>query len=142
MDKNAYEKYIHSNAWRRRADRRFEMDGGRCQVCGETATEVHHLTYDRLGSEEMSDIVSLCGRCHRKAEELYDPSIVPRAMNETKPEGNNFIAAMRVDAVTLAPIVFDWLKEVRGISFDSLMGLRQPVDPEGRKYWGKTNPYR
>ena len=132
----AYDRYIHSAGWRRKAGQRLEMDGRVCQVCGREATEVHHLTYDRFGNEEMSDLVSLCRKCHNKAEELYDPSIIPWAMEEKKPEGNNFMAAMRADAAKLAPVVFEYLKEVLGEGFDGLMRLRQPEDKEGKKYWG------
>ena len=130
-----YDRYIHSAAWRKKADARLEMDGHVCQVCGGAATDVHHLTYDHFGSEEMGDLVSLCRRCHKKAEDLYDPAVTPWAMEKVKPEGNNFMAAMRDDAMTVAPIVFDFLKEVRGGGFDALMALRQPDDAEGKKYW-------
>ena len=131
-----YERYIHSSAWRAKADERLEMDGHCCQVCGCGASDVHHFTYDRFGHEDMNDLVSLCHKCHEKAEELYDPGVIPWAMDEVKPEGNNFMAAMRVDAVALAPAVFSYLKEANGGGFDGLMRLRQPDDPEGKKYWG------
>lgn len=130
-----YERYIHSPAWRNKAECRLEIDGHICQVCGKDASDVHHLTYDRFGHEYMNDLVSLCRDCHDKAEEIYDPSIIPWAMDEVKDDGNNFMAAMRTDAVALAPIVFDWLKKSRGKSFDALMSLRQPDDAEGKKYW-------
>ena len=130
-----YDRYIHSAAWRKKADRRLEMDDHICQVCGKDASDVHHLTYDRFRNEDMGDLVSLCRECHKKAEALYDPSITPWAMEEVKPEGNNFMAAMRTDAVNIAPIVFDYLKEKRGGGFDALMQLRQPEDSESKKYW-------
>jgi hypothetical protein len=130
-----YDRYIHSAAWRAKADARLEMDDHVCQVCGGEATDVHHLTYDRFGREDMGDLVSLCRRCHEKAEDLCDPSVIPWAMEEVRPEGNNFMAAMRVDAVAVAPIVFDYLKEVRGCGFEALMALRQPDDAEGKRYW-------
>ena len=131
----AYDRYIHSAGWRRKASQRLEMDGHVCQVCGREATEVHHLTYDRFGNEEMNDLVSLCRKCHNKAEELYDPGVIPWAMEGKKPGGNNFMAAMRADAARLAPVVFEYLKEVYGSGFDGLMRLRQPKDAEGKKYW-------
>lgn len=130
-----YERYIHSADWRAKAERRMEMDGYICQVCGKDASDVHHLTYDRFGHEEMGDLVSLCRKCHEKAEELYNPAIIPWAMEEAKPEGNNFMAAMRTGAAAMAPLVFDYLKKSRGGGFDDLMRLRQPDDPEGKKYW-------
>ena len=130
-----YDRYIHSTEWRSKADARLEMDSHVCQVCGGAATDVHHLTYDRFSNEDMGDLVSLCRRCHKKAEDIYDPAVIPWAMEIKKPDGNNFMAAMRVDAAALAPVVFDYLKEVRGGGFDALMSLRQPDDPEGKKYW-------
>lgn len=133
----AYERYIHSSAWRDKADERLNLDKHTCQVCGGEASDVHHLTYDRFGHEDMSDLVSLCRACHKKAEEIYDPAVTPWAMEEIKPEGNNFMAAMRVDAMRVAPIVFDYLKKVCGNGFDDLMRLRQPEDKEGKKYWSR-----
>lgn len=132
-----YDSYIHSSAWRDKADERLELDGHTCQVCGKEASDVHHLTYDRFGHEDMNDLVSLCRKCHEKAEELYDPAVVPWAMDEVKPEGNNFMAAMRVDAMKIAPFVFSYLKEAYGSGFDDLMRLRQPDDAEGKKYWSR-----
>lgn len=130
-----YDRYIHSAAWRQTADSRLEQDHHICCVCGKPATEVHHLTYEHFRNEQPDDLVSLCHQCHVEAENLYDPAITPWAMNEIKPEGNNFMAAMRTDACTVAPIVFDYLMEVRGRDFDSLMRLRQPDDADGKKYW-------
>lgn len=83
----------------------------------------------------MDELVSLCRKCHKKAEDFYDPAVTPWAIDKVKPEGNNFMAAMRVDAITIAPMVYGYLKEVRGSEFESLMKLRQPDDMEGKKYW-------
>ena len=135
MRDTAYQRYIRSKEWRARAEARLERDGHVCQVCGGKATDVHHLTYERFGHEKEDDLVSLCRKCHEKAEKLYDHTVIPWALEEKKPEGNNFMAAMRADAAAVAPVVFDYLKETRGESFDALMSLRQPDDPEGRKYW-------
>lgn len=130
-----YERYIHSPSWRIKADARLAMDNHICQVCGNAASDVHHLTYDRIGHEDIRDLVSLCRECHEKAEEIYDPSVTPWAMEEVKPEGNNFMAAMREDAAGIAVIVFDYMKTACGYNFNSLMRLRQPEDQEGKKYW-------
>lgn len=60
---------------RRREDARFrascvlvrERDGNRCRVCHSgDGVEVHHVVYrSRLGSSEPSNLVCLCGGCHR-----------------------------------------------------------------------------
>ncbi len=131
----AYDRYIHSAAWREKADARLEKDKHICRVCGKAAADVHHLTYDRFGHEDMDDLVSLCRNCHEKAEELYDPAVIPWAMDMKKAGGNNFMAAMRADAAAVAPVVFNYLIEARGGGFDALMQLRQPDDSEGKKYW-------
>lgn len=130
-----YDKYMHSALWRAKAKQRLVLDGNVCQVCGNEATDVHHLTYDHFRNENMEDLVSLCRDCHMKAEALYEPAITPWAMDGAKPEGNNFMAAMRTDAATIAPIVFDYLKEKRGSDFEALMRLRQPDDADGKRYW-------
>lgn len=134
-----YERYIHSAEWRQTANRRLELDNHICPVCGGEATDVHHLTYERFGHEAMDDMVSLCRMCHMQAESFYDPAITPWAMDEIKPNGNNFMAAMRVDAMQIAPKVYEYLISVRGSDFQSLMALRQPDDAEKKKYWSVLN---
>jgi hypothetical protein len=134
-----YERYIHSAGWRKTAEERMEMDRHTCYVCSDRATDIHHLTYDHFGCEPMDDLVSLCRKCHNQAEEFYDPSITPWAMDEVKPNGNNFMAAMRVDALRIAPKVYEYLTSVRGSDFQALMELRQPDDSEKKKYWRVLN---
>ena len=72
-----YTQYLENNEWRAKADSRLAFDGGKCQVCGKQATEVHHLTYVRLGHEELYDIERLCRPCHEKAEELCKFNVTP-----------------------------------------------------------------
>lgn len=132
-----YRKYIQSDEWKQRRNARLALDGYKCQVCGREATEVHHLTYDNFRREEMPDLVSLCTRCHMKAEEIYDPRFTPWAMEEKKTEGNNFMAAMRADAKAIAPIVFEYLKEVCGDGFSNMMVWRTPEDKDKKLYWGR-----
>ncbi len=33
--------------------------------CTNEATQVHHLTYERIGAEMLADLQALCGECHR-----------------------------------------------------------------------------
>lgn len=134
-----YERYIHSAGWRQIANQRLELDNHICPVCGGEATDVHHLTYERFGHESMEDLVSLCRKCHNQAESFYNPAITPWAMDEVKPNGNNFMAAMRVDALQISPKVYEYLTSVRGSDFQSLMALRQAVDTEKKKYWSVLN---
>lgn len=64
--KDDYRKrYMMTNAWATLRQLVFVRDGNRCQECGSvTDLECHHITYKRLGAEEMSDLVTLCNLCH------------------------------------------------------------------------------
>lgn len=54
--------------WRKICRLAFDRDGGKCAVCkgrsGDTRLEVHHVTYDRLGEELLTDVLLMCQRCH------------------------------------------------------------------------------
>lgn len=61
-----YNEYIKSNEWKEKKRTRLEKDNYVCQDCKKSsiALDVHHITYDRLGNEDIFDIVSLCRHCH------------------------------------------------------------------------------
>jgi len=62
-----YETYIRSRAWQvvRRAI--ILRCKGICERCKRwPVANVHHLTYERLGCELMSDLLGVCSLCHRE----------------------------------------------------------------------------
>ncbi|MBR1188549.1 hypothetical protein [Bradyrhizobium sp. AUGA SZCCT0160] len=65
-----YFEYISSNRWRSSTARLAELEaaGHRCRTCyaadDEARLEVHHRTYQRLGSELVGDLTALCSYCH------------------------------------------------------------------------------
>ena len=60
-----YDTYIQSAAWRRKREAALERADNHCQLCGSTdALDVHHNTYERLGSERPGDLIALCRACH------------------------------------------------------------------------------
>lgn len=60
-----YPAYLQSQAWDRRRNKVLARDGNICTACGDAqATEVHHLTYERVGREPLFDLVSVCKSCH------------------------------------------------------------------------------
>lgn len=68
----SYKAYISSEKWRKNPVRLAELDaaGHHCRICAAEAKvgsplEVHHATYQRLGSELVGDLLALCFRCHR-----------------------------------------------------------------------------
>lgn len=61
-----YYAYLASAAWKDKRRAAIARADGRCMICNSRAPlEAHHRTYDRLGDELDSDLVVLCGACHR-----------------------------------------------------------------------------
>jgi len=61
-----YRKYLKSPEWGDK-NRPFCMqrDYYTCRCCGEEATDVHHLSYEFLGTEkETAFCISVCKKCH------------------------------------------------------------------------------
>lgn len=61
-----YDEYLRSETWQLKRRERLSIDGKRCLGCGATRNlHVHHRTYERFGGQElMSDLVSVCEKCH------------------------------------------------------------------------------
>ena len=71
MTREEYEKYINSNEWRIKRQKRLEIDKYQCRLCGETGEtyrlEVHHKpeSYARIPNESVEDdLTTVCARCH------------------------------------------------------------------------------
>jgi 5-methylcytosine-specific restriction endonuclease McrA len=67
----SYQAYLQSWAWRSNPVKLREMEasGFQCRLCTHSAAdgyllEVHHRTYERLGSEVDGDLTTLCSECH------------------------------------------------------------------------------
>ena len=60
-----YKVYLTSPVWRSTASRIKARDGHRCRLCNSPdCLQVHHRTYERVGKEEDTDLVTLCDECH------------------------------------------------------------------------------
>jgi len=61
------EEYMRTPQWRSIRVKVFSRCDNWCEGCGDApATEVHHLTYDRLGAEMLFDLVGVCRSCHER----------------------------------------------------------------------------
>lgn len=61
---NTYSKYLSSKEWKRKRERVLKRDNG-CKLCGSKSDcEVHHRTYKDVGDEDLSDLTTLCSKCH------------------------------------------------------------------------------
>jgi 5-methylcytosine-specific restriction endonuclease McrA len=65
----AYRKFLRSIAWSVQRSRIVIRANGLCEVCRKTKLkQVHHLKYgEPLASTPDSDLVAVCGHCHRNA---------------------------------------------------------------------------
>ena len=70
----SYSAYLRSPHWKtfrakfRRTGRKWA-----CSVCdGEKELELHHKTYDKLGKEELTDVIPLCHSCHGEVHSWLD----------------------------------------------------------------------
>lgn len=61
-----YKEYLASEEWAVISRLVRRRDQNRCQLCGATNTvlDIHHLTYERRGFEELRDLITLCHPCH------------------------------------------------------------------------------
>lgn len=66
-----YLAYLNSQKWAELRNKTLERDGYHCSICGNPNNlEVHHLKYpDTLGTEPLSDLMTLCRDCHKRLEE-------------------------------------------------------------------------
>lgn len=65
-----YFKYLHSQIWAEKRNEALIRDGFHCSICQcPHNIEVHHLRYpDVLGTESVSDLMTLCRDCHKNLE--------------------------------------------------------------------------
>lgn len=67
-----YEAYLRSPAWRELRGAVLARASDCCELCRIfDAVQVHHLTYERLGNERLTDLLAVCATCH---ESLHAPT--------------------------------------------------------------------
>jgi len=61
----SHREYLKSPLWKDIRARAIKHYGEVCGKCGQYGNDVHHLTYDRVGGEELiEDLQVLCRDCH------------------------------------------------------------------------------
>lgn len=61
-----YEVYRQSDEWKIIRESVKERALGKCQICGQRGSEVHHRRYRPHGRARNSDFLYLCKSCHRR----------------------------------------------------------------------------
>ena len=65
-------KYMISAEWLELRTLVFTRDNHTCQSCGsKIALNCHHIMYDRLGAENLEDLITLCKSCHQYQHDIY-----------------------------------------------------------------------
>ena len=65
MSVEAKRNYLLSPEWQKLRTQVFTRDNYTCQSCGSNESlNCHHIVYDRLGKENISDLTTLCTNCH------------------------------------------------------------------------------
>lgn len=68
-----YSDYLNSEHWSQVRNLRIKMDDNKCAICGcGDNLRVHHITYRRIGDEDLSDLITLCASCHEKVHSALD----------------------------------------------------------------------
>jgi len=79
---STYDEYLLSQRWAKIRRRVLLANNMQCVVCGEPASQVHHLRYDKatLLGKDLDGLVSICPTCHHLLE--YDTSGKKRTPQE------------------------------------------------------------
>jgi 5-methylcytosine-specific restriction endonuclease McrA len=94
-----YNLYLRSSAWRQRRAGVIAREKV-CQLCqGSERLEVHHITYNRVGAEEIDDLRLLCRRCHKDIESSGDKWLpLTPALREARDRKRHLVAKKSIAA--------------------------------------------
>lgn len=68
MNKQTYREYLQSQQWIDIRMLKLIQASFQCEQClSREDLQIHHLTYDRVGRERLSDLKCLCDVCHTRA---------------------------------------------------------------------------
>lgn len=91
----AYRKYLTTKEWKEKAEKFKAAWGNRCALCKSPVhLSVHHLNYDCLGKETISDVLPLCNSCHTRVHRKLTYIFL---VNKEEMEAINKLAHVLVD---------------------------------------------
>jgi hypothetical protein len=67
-----YHRYMASREWAIKKRQIRERSDGKCERCRAPQEATHHLTYERLGDEWLSDLLAVCSPCHEFLSGMRD----------------------------------------------------------------------
>jgi len=76
-----------SDQWKAIRKQRLQVDNELCVFCKSPAEEVHHVTYENVGHEQVEDLRSLCRMCHDACTQLeYGHDMREHRIDPTDPK--------------------------------------------------------
>ena len=101
-----YLAYLESPAWNlKRAQKIVANGSANCEECGRAQLprecQCHHLTYERLGNEDLADLRILCARCHDEAEHMKEIKAEAHLLLDRLGIAKNAIERRKVDSAKL-----------------------------------------
>lgn len=73
MNKQEYKKYLESDSWKNLRMLAFKRANNKCELCGERATECHHIKYPKnLSDDKLDNLLVCCKKCHQKQHGIRD----------------------------------------------------------------------
>lgn len=74
-----YSAYLLSDEWKQRRIGCLIRAGKKCEACSsKKRLQAHHLTYARIFSEPLSDLMALCVPCHEQIEQFVKAGTISR----------------------------------------------------------------
>ena len=65
-------QHLKSDYWKNLKETKIFFTQNRCELCfSEGILHLHHITYIRLGCENIKDVVLLCHKCHQRQHDHY-----------------------------------------------------------------------
>jgi len=61
-----HKSYLRSSMWKARREEVHGRAKGKCEMCGERGSSVHHIRYSQPGTEHPSHLLYVCNDCHRQ----------------------------------------------------------------------------
>jgi hypothetical protein len=69
--KRVYHSYLNSEKWHDKRNQMLNFADYKCSRCNETENlQVHHLNYNTIGEESLSDLEVVCVSCHKKIHKI------------------------------------------------------------------------
>jgi 5-methylcytosine-specific restriction endonuclease McrA len=91
---NTYYEYLQSDHWKEFRKKYYRSRKRKsCTLCkSRNDIHLHHITYNRLGREQLNDVIPLCGECH----ELIHEHLTNKYQSKVE-HTNSVIALLRAE---------------------------------------------